>query len=128
MNLATDFGLLGPVLGGLALLIAVDTILGSISAFQGGAFKWEYLYAVIQTKGAAFVRVATLLAAGYVTPWLNFELIGLDMDPFTLLGTGFAGTLAASLMASILGNIGNADKTAPQGVSPVNVLAPTDKD
>lgn len=128
MDLNADFGLLGTVLGGLALLIAVDTVLGSISAWQGGAFKWEYVYAVIQSKGAAFVRVATLLIAGTATNWLDFSAFGMDSDPFTLLGVGFATTLAASLLASIMGNIGHADKTAPQGVSPVNVLAPSDKD
>lgn len=127
MDINADFGLLGPVLGGLALLIAVDTILGSISAVQGGAFKFEYLYAVIQTKGAAFVRVATLLIAGAATNWLEFSALGMDSDPFTLLGVGFATTLAASLLASIMGNIGSADTSAPQGVAPVNVAAPSDK-
>lgn len=128
MDLSADFGLLGQVLGGLALLIAVDTILGSVSAAQGGSFKWEYVYAVIQSKGAAFVRVATLLAAGAATNWLNFSALGMDTDPFTLLGTGFAATLAASTLASIMGNVGKGgDTTAPQGVSPVNVTAPADK-
>lgn len=127
MEFNADFGLLGPVLGGLALLIAVDTILGSVSAMQGGAFKFEYLYAVIQSKGASFVRVATLLVAGTVTPWLDFAAFGMESDPFTLLGTGFAATLAASLLASIIGNVGKSDITVPDGITTVSVPVPDHK-
>lgn len=122
-----DPGLTVPILGILFLLVAVDTILGAVSAFQGGTFKWEYLYAVVLTKGAALTRVAVLLLAGAVTPFLHFELLGLETDPFTAIGIGFATPLAASLLASIVDNIGKADVTAPQGVAPVDTATPSEK-
>lgn len=124
---AIDFGPLFATLGGLALLIVVDTVLGSMSAWQGGSFKWEYLYAVIQSKGAAFVRVAVLLVAGAATQFLDFSVLGLELDPFTAVGSGFAALLAASLAASIFDNIGKQDATAPQGVAPVAQPTPPDK-
>lgn len=127
MDFTFDPGVTGPIIGGLFLLVVVDTILGSVSAIQGHAFKFEYLYAVVLTKGAGLFRVATLLLAGAITPVLDLKLIGLDANPFTALGLGFAVPLAASLLASIVGNLGQADITAPQGVAPVNVPAPPDK-
>ena len=112
------------ILGGLTLLIAVDALLGSISAAAAGAFKWEYLYAVGRTKGAVLARVAILLGAGTATNFLDFSLFGLDADPFTVLGMGLAAPLAASTIASIAGNIGtvsSGDATTPQGIDPPSV-------
>lgn len=127
-----DFSNINPsfpltILGGLTLLVAVDWLLGAASAMQGGTFKWEYLYAVLGTKGSALFKIAVLLLAGMVSPFLHFDLLGLDVDPFTSIGLGFAVPLAASTVASILDNIGKADRTAPQGVAPVAELTPSDK-
>jgi hypothetical protein len=127
MDLSAEFGVVGQALGALFLLIFVDWALGSISAWQGGTFKWEYVYAVIQSKGAAFLRVSILLVAGVATNWLDFNLLGMETDPFTLAAMTFGAQLAASTLASIMDNIGKRDETAPQGVSPVNVLTPPDK-
>lgn len=121
-----DPGLTVPILGILFLLVIVDTILGAIAAFQGGTFKLEFLYAVLLTKGAALFRVAILLLAGAVTPFLRFELLGLESDPFTALGLGFATPLAASTLASIIDNLGKSDRTAPQGVAPAARLTQND--
>jgi hypothetical protein len=51
----------------------------------------------------------------------------METDPFTLAAMTFGAQLAASTLASIMDNIGKRDETAPQGVSPVNVLTPPDK-
>lgn len=115
------------VLSGLILLLVVDTALGAASSLAGGSFAWEYLYAVGRTKGLVLFQISVLMFAGYATPLFNFELLGLDIDPFTLLGMGLAIPLASSLIASIANNVGKRDSTAPQGVSPVNVLTPSEK-
>lgn len=115
------------VLSALTLAIAVDWILGAISAAQGGTFKWEYLYAVALTKGAALFRIAVLLLAGAVSPFFRFDLLGIDADPFTVLGMALAVPLAASTLASIVDNAGKRDLTAPQGVAPVATVTPADK-
>jgi hypothetical protein len=115
------------IMRGLILLLVVDTALGAASALAGGSFAWEYLYAVGRTKGLVLFQIFVLMFAGYATPLFNFDLLGLDMDPFTLLGMGLAIPLASSLIASIGNNVGKRDITAPQGVSPVNVQTPPDK-
>jgi len=109
------------------LLVVVDTAFGIASAAAGQSFTWEYLYAVGRTKGLVLFQIAVLLFAGYATPFFNFELLGLEMDPFTVMGMGLAGPLALSLIGSIADNVGKKDTTAPQGVSPVNVQTPPDK-
>ncbi len=115
------------VLSALILLVLVDTALGAASAAAGGSFSWEYLYAVGRTKGLVLFQIAVLMFAGYATTFFNFELLGLDMDPFTVMGMALAAPLALSLVASIADNVGKKDTTAPQGVSPVNVQTPADK-
>lgn len=115
------------LLGVLTLLLVVDVVLGAASALAGGSFAWEYLYAVGRTKGLVLFQVAVLSFASVATDILDFTLIGVDTDPFTVLSLPLAGTLGASLIGSIANNIGKRDTTAPQGVSPVNVQTPSDK-
>ena len=123
MEIGIDFGPLGATLGTLLLLLALDTILGVASAVAGGTFKMEFLYAVGRTKGLVMFQIAALLLAGAATPFADFNLLGLDTDPFTLLGLGLAGPLALSLLASIQDNIGKKDETVPQGVTPETPVA-----
>lgn len=104
------------VLGGLVLLLVVDTVLGAAAAAAGGTFKWEFLYAVGRTKGLVLFQVAVLMLAGAATPYFNFNVLGMDTDPFSMLGLGLAIPLAASLVASITDNVGKRDATPPQGV------------
>jgi hypothetical protein len=113
-----DFGAIGATLGTLGLLLAVDTVLGAAAAAAGGTFKWEYLYAVGRTKGVVMFQIAILMLAGAATPFADFEVLGVQTDPFTALALGLAAPLAASLVASIGDNIGKKDATAPQGVTP----------
>jgi len=122
-----DFSLLTQTLGVLTLLLIVDVLLGAASAFAGGSFKWEYLYAVGRTKGLVLFQVAVLMFASSLTSIGNFTLVGLEVDPFILLATPLGGSLALSLLASIKDNIGKSDTTAPQGVAPVEVKTPPDK-
>lgn len=124
-----DFSTIDPgfplaVLGALTLLVTVDWLLGAASALSGGTFRWDYLYAVLSTKGSALFKVAILLLAGMLSPFLHFDVLGLDIDPFTAIGLGFAVPLAASTLASIVDNVGKSDVTAPQGVAPVEALTP----
>ena len=115
------------LIGTLTLLLVVDVVLGAAAAFAGGSFSWEYLYAVGRTKGLVLFQVAVLSFASVATDFLDFTLVGLDVDPFILLAMPLAVTLATSLIASIANNVGKRDTTAPQGVSPVNVQTPSDK-
>lgn len=115
------------LMGTLTLLVAVDVLLGAASAAAGGSFSWEYLYAVGRTKGLVLFQVAVLSFASVATDFLDFELVGLDADPFVILSLPLAITLAASTIASIADNIGKKDATAPQGVAPVSTPTPPDK-
>lgn len=116
------------MIGTLTLLLIVDVVLGSAAAVTGGSFTWEYLYAVGRTKGLVLFQVAVLQFASVATEFLDFELVGLEADPFSLLSIPLAVTLAGSLVASIANNIGKRDATAPQGVSPVSEPTPADKE
>jgi len=128
MDLTTiEAGPAVPVLGGLLLLITLDTLLGALSAFQGGTFKWEYLYAVALTKGAAMARIGLLFLAGMLTPAIDLSLLGLEVNPFSTGALALATPLAASTLASIWDNVGKSDLTAPQGVAPVGQPTPPDK-
>ena len=119
MAFGIDFTtLVAPILGGLLLLLVVDTVLGAASAAAGGTFQWEYLYAVGRTKGLVLFQIAVLLLAGAATTFFNFEVVGIQTDPFSALGTGLAIPLALSLISSIQDNIGKSDTTAPQGIEP----------
>ena len=124
-----DLDLLNPttLVATLTVLLVVDTILGAVAAWAGGSFSWEYLYAVGRTKGLVLFQIAVLSFASVSTTLLDFNIVGLDTDPFALLSMPLAISLAASLIASIANNIGKRDTTAPQGVSPVNVQTPPDK-
>lgn len=121
---AVDFGPMAALLGTTTLLVVIDTVLGAASALAGGTFRWEYLYAVARTKGLVLFQMAVLAGAGAITPFADFELVGIEADPFSALALGLALTLVPSLIASIYDNIGKRDTTAPQGVAPVDVPTP----
>jgi len=112
------------ILGGSALLVLIDTVLGAASAVAGGTFKWEFLYAVGRTKGLVLTQIAILLGAGFATKLFNFSILGIDADPFSAIAAGLALPLAASTLASIANNVGKKDTTAPQGVTPDVVVPP----
>lgn len=111
------------ILGGSALLVLIDTALGVASAVAGGTFKLEFLYAVGRTKGLVLTQIAILLGAGFATPLFNFELLGIEADPFSALAVGLAAPLALSTIASIADNIGKKDVTVPQGIDAAAVVA-----
>ena len=96
-------GITATAIYGLIVLYVADFATGVAAAVRDKIFKWEWLDVWVRSNGTRLFNIIFVLLAGAAVP--SFDVLGMQVNPLTTLGVGWAATAAASAVASIGNNV-----------------------
>lgn len=94
----------GTAVYALILLFAVDFVTGVFRALSNkpSTFDLAYVDVWARAKGSRLMIILVVLMAGAVAP--SFAVLGLEINPLTAIGLGWAGSVGLTELNSIKDN------------------------